>query len=80
MLVEAVGPVLGQHTNGVNAAVDAVAQGEIDDTEFARKGHGGFGAFFGQYGEPRALTACQDHSDCSHSMPSGCVSSGAAED
>ena len=81
VIVEAVGTVLRQHTDRINATVDAVAQGEIDDTEFARKGHRGLGAFFGQYGEPCALTACQDHSDCSHSVRlMVCVSSGAAED
>ena len=39
---KAVGSVLRQHANGVDAAVDTVADSEVDDTEFPAKGTAGF--------------------------------------
>ena len=34
--------VLGQHTHGINAGVDTVTQGEVDDAVLAPEGDGGF--------------------------------------
>src|SRR5690606_8126878 len=55
VVVEAVRPVLGQHADGVYAAVDAVAQGEVDNAEFSGKWHGRFRPLFREDGEPRSL-------------------------
>jgi hypothetical protein len=44
MAVEGMGVELGQHIDPVNAGVDAVADGNIDQAIFSGDGYGWFGA------------------------------------
>ncbi len=53
--------VLGEHAHGVDARVDAVGQGKIDDAEFASEGDGGLGHMAGKHVEAASLTARQQH-------------------
>ena len=53
--------VLGEHTHGVNARIDAVGQGKVDNTELAAKGDGRLGHMAGQRVQSAALTAGQQH-------------------
>ena len=55
--VEGQGAVLGQHAHGVEAGVDAVAEGEIDDPVLAAEGNGRLGHVGGEYAQPAALAA-----------------------
>ena len=48
MPVEGLGPVLGEHEDLAQAGVDRVAQREIDEAEFAGKGHRRLGALAGK--------------------------------
>ncbi len=59
--VQLLGFVLGQYAHGVNARVDAVGKGEVDDAVFAPKGDGRFGHLTGQGLQPAALAAGQQH-------------------
>ena len=53
--------VLGEHTHGVDARIDAVGQGEVNDTEFAAKGDGRLGYVAGQRIQAAALATGQQH-------------------
>ena len=53
--------VLGQHTHGINAGVDTVGKGKIDDTVLPAEGDGGLGHMAGQSVEAAALSARQQH-------------------
>ena len=66
VFVEAVGTILGEDADGIDAAIDTVADREVDNTELASKGNSGFGPFFGQDGEARAFSASQNHCNGSH--------------
>ena len=48
MVVEAARAILGKHGNIINFAIDAIAQGKVDQAEFAAKGRRRLGARFGQ--------------------------------
>jgi hypothetical protein len=52
---------LGKQINAPEAGVDAVGDRDIDEAIFAGKWDGGFGAFFGQRKEARALAAAHDY-------------------
>ncbi len=70
VVIQAVGAILGEDAHGVNAAVDTIAQGKIDDAEFACKGNGRFCPFFGQDREPGPFTTGENHCDRFHKRPS----------
>ena len=53
--------ILGEDSHGVNAGVDTVGQGEINDAVFAAKGDGRLGSVLGQNLQTAALAACQKH-------------------
>ena len=53
--------ILREHTHGINGAVGAVGQGEIDDAILAAKGHSGLGHVLGQHAQTAALTTGQKH-------------------
>ena len=55
--VEGQGAVLGQHAHRVEAGVDAVAEGEIDDPILAAEGDGRLGHVGGEYAQSAALAA-----------------------
>ena len=59
--VQLQGTVLGQDTDGINAGVDTVGQGKINDAVLAPKGDGRFGYMAGQSVEAAALAAGQQH-------------------
>ena len=59
--VQLQGAVLGQDTHGINAGVDTVGQGKINDAVLASKGDGGFGHMAGQGVEAAALSSGQQH-------------------
>ena len=59
--VELQGPVLGQHTHGIDAGVGAVGQGKIYDPVLAAEGHGGLCHLLRQHPEAAALTSRQQH-------------------
>ena len=66
VFVETVGPILGENTDGIEAAIYAVADCEVDNTKLASERNCGFGPFFGQDGQTRALSTRQNHSNGSH--------------
>jgi len=47
MGIERVGTVLGQDSDVIDFAVDAVAQGEVNKAELTAKGYGWLGPYFG---------------------------------
>ncbi len=51
---------LGQHGNVIDARIDAVADGYIDQPVFPGNGDGGLGAHPGQRVQPLANAAAQD--------------------
>jgi hypothetical protein len=52
---------LRQHRDAVNARVDAVADWDVNQAVLAGHGYGRFGAHFGQWKQPAAAAASQDH-------------------
>ena len=48
VIIQAARAILGKHSNIINFAIDAIAQGEVDQAEFAAKGRRRLGARFGQ--------------------------------
>ncbi len=57
MIVEAVRAILRQHTDRVDAAVDAIADRKIDDAKFSGKGDGRLCPLFREDGKPRTFAA-----------------------
>ncbi len=57
------GFVLGQHTNPFDVGVNAVGQGEIDNSEFTAERNRWFGSPIRQYTQPAAAATGQDDSD-----------------
>jgi len=66
VFVEAVWAILGEDADGIDAAIDAVTDSEVDNAKLAGEGNRGFGSFFGEDGEAGALSASQNHSNGSH--------------
>ena len=66
VIAETVGPILGQNTDGIEAAIDAVAACEVDNTKLASERNCGFGEILDRTVTPRALSTRQTHSDGSH--------------
>ena len=50
---------LREHVNALEARVQAVADGDVDEAIFATQRHCGFGAVFGQWIKTRPLTPTQ---------------------
>ena len=63
--VQLKGLILGQDAHGIDAAVGAVGQREIDDAILAAIGHGRLGHVLGQDAQTAALAACQKHGNTS---------------
>ena len=61
--VELHGAVLGQYAYRINAGVDAVGQGKVNDPVLGAEGDGGFCHVAGQRVQPGALSAGQQHGD-----------------
>ena len=62
---------LRQHVAAVQAAVDAVRQGDVDQPILARHRHGRLGAVLGQRIKPRALSAAEHQGhNVSHAITS----------
>ena len=61
MLVQAVGAVLGQDADGIDPAVDTVAQRKVYDPKLTGKGHGRLGARFRKDSKASAFSTSQDH-------------------
>ena len=55
--------ILGQNADGVNAGVDTVGQGEVDDAVLAAEGNRRLGGLPGQDMQAAALAAGQQHGD-----------------
>jgi len=55
--------ILGQNAHGIDAGVDAVTQGEINNAVFAAKGNSGLGSLFSEDLQSASLTAGQQHSN-----------------
>ncbi len=63
VLVQAGGVELREDVDAVQAAIDAVGDGDVDEAVLARHRHGRLGADLGEGIEPRALSAAEDQSD-----------------
>ena len=63
VLVQLQGLVLGQNAHGVNAGVDAVGQGEVDDPVLPAEGNGRLGGVLRQDVQTGALATGQQHGD-----------------
>ena len=63
--VQLQGLILRQHADGVNAAVGAVAQREVDDPVLSSVGHGGLRHVLRQDTKPASLSAGQKHGNAS---------------
>ena len=61
--VQLQGLVLGEHTHRLDAGVDTVGQGEVDDAVFAAVGNCRFGNLAGQRVQTAALAASEQHGD-----------------
>jgi hypothetical protein len=61
MVIQTVGQILRQDANGIDAAINTITQGKIDNAKFAGKGHCRFRPLFGEYGQPGAGAAGQQH-------------------
>ena len=61
VVVELQGLILGQDPDGVDARIDTIGQGKVDDPILAAVGHGGLGHFMGQNTQPASLAACEQH-------------------
>ena len=61
VFVELQGLILGENPHGVDAGVNAIGQGEIDDAVFTAEGYGRFGGVFRQNLQPAALATGQQH-------------------
>ena len=59
--VQLQGAVLGEHAHGVDAGVDAVGQGKVNDAVLPAEWDGGLGHLAGEGVEPAALSARQQH-------------------
>ena len=59
VLVQAGGIELRQHVDAVQAAVDAVGDGDVDEPVLSGHGNGRFGTDLGQGIKPRTLPAAQ---------------------
>ena len=59
--VQLQGHILGQHAHGINTAVGAVGQREVDDAVLAAIGNGRLGNLLGQDAQTAALAASQQH-------------------
>ena len=53
--------ILGKHPHGINARINAVGEGKVDDAVFAAEGYGGLGELGGQRVKSAALTAGEQH-------------------
>ena len=60
--VQLQGTILGQHTHGINAGIDTVGKGEVNDAILAAERNGGLGHVTGQSVQSAALSASQQHS------------------
>ena len=60
MAVQGDGVKLGEHRNTVDARVNAIADGDIDQPVFTGDWHGGLGAFEGEWEKAVAAPAAQD--------------------
>ena len=69
MFHQTLGFELGQDKDAVDAAVDEVAQHEVDNPVFSAERHGRFGALIGQRSKTPAFSPGKDHGKygCSHS-------------
>ena len=54
--------ILGQNAYRLDAGVDTVRQGKVDDSVFTSERNSGLRDLLGQNAEARALTACKQHS------------------
>ena len=63
--VQLQGHKLGQHAHGINTAVGAVGQREVDDAVLAAIGNGRLGNLLGQNAQTGTLAASQQHGDTS---------------
>ena len=63
VLVQLQGLILGQNAHGIDAGVDTVTQGEVDDAVLTAKGNGRLGGFLRQNLQSAALTTGQQHCD-----------------
>src|SRR5690606_18627936 len=63
MLVQGVGPVLGEDVDPLDPRVEQVAQDKVDDLVFAAEGDTRFGAAHGEGTEPLPFAAGQNHGD-----------------
>ncbi len=63
VLVELQRLILGQDAHGIDAGVDAVGQGEVDDAVLTAEGDGRLGGFLRQNLQAAALAAGQQHGD-----------------
>jgi len=66
VVVERAGQVLRQHRDVIDAGVDAVGKGEVDDAEATGEGDGRLGALLGQDAQPRARAAGEDQGCHAH--------------
>jgi hypothetical protein len=57
MTVQGSGIKLGQNGDLINAGVQAIADGDIDEPVFSGNGHGWLGPQFGEGIQPRTLAA-----------------------
>ena len=55
---------LGQDVNAVESGIDAVADRDINQSEFSGNRHRGLGTIFRQGPQPRSATATEDHGYC----------------
>ena len=63
VLIEYQGLILRQNADGIDAGIDTVGKGEIDDAVFAAEGYGGLCGFGGQHVKSASLAACKQHGD-----------------
>jgi len=66
VVVERAGQVLRQDADVVDAGVDAVGQGEVNDAKAAGERHGRLGALLREHAQAGAGAAGQDESDNAH--------------
>ena len=65
--------VLCQHTHGINAGIDAVAQWKIDDAVLSSEGYGRLGHLGSQHTQSAALSTGKEH--CYHFLSNHVITS-----
>ena len=63
IFIELQGLILGQNTHSIDAGIDAITKGKIDNAIFTAEGNGRFGSFFCQDLQAASLTTGQKHCD-----------------